>query len=240
MKEQSEIQTLGCIHDGMKTSSDIIKSLVQLNEDIAELKFHSFNKYDAIQDRLEMDDTLEDLVEKALQLRAQYKLPFWDAFNACTFDTAFSKYHFLKHVRFHNTINQTFIIRRTEVSQFLDALPEDKYLVINSNITMTNGHRKHLPLLDFHIPVGKENEDLCKAILVELGLKGFLLNSGKSYHFYGKELVDHEQMQTILHFALLFSPIVDKSWIAHQLIEGSCNLRVTKKYSRLPCLVMEV
>ena len=58
---------------------------------------------------------------------------------------------------------------------------------------------------------------------------GALLSSGKSYHFYGANLLTDEDLRIFLGRALLFAPITDKTWIAHQLIEGSCALRISSR-----------
>ncbi len=60
---------------------------------------------------------------------------------------------------------------------------------------------------------------------------GFLLQSGESYHFYGKGLLDDRALVRFLGQALLLAPVIDRAWIAHQLIEGASALRISKKPS---------
>jgi hypothetical protein len=47
---------------------------------------------------------------------------------------------------------------------------------------------------------------------------------------------------TMLAKALLFAPIIDRAWVAHQMIERACGLRISpgKTYSQGPIVVDEV
>jgi hypothetical protein len=64
-------------------------------------------------------------------------------------------------------------------------------LVFSSRVRLHTGEEQHLPLLDFHCPASDQNKDLAAlaAELIDTG-GGFLLQSGDSYHFYGKQLLD--------------------------------------------------
>lgn len=110
------------------------------------------------------------------------------------------------------------------------------YTTICSRLKIS-GETKHLPLLDFHIPISEQNQHICEQLLRELKLSGYLLNSGKSYHFIGNTLLSEVQLIEKLYYALLLSPMIDRAWIAHQLIQKYCCLRVSKKYDRLPILI---
>jgi hypothetical protein len=55
---------------------------------------------------------------------------------------------------------------------------------------------------------------------------GWILNSGKSYHFIGGSLIDEKSMSRFLSTALLYVPFTDKNWIAHQIFEGASALRL--------------
>lgn len=59
--------------------------------------------------------------------------------------------------------------------------------------------------------------------------KGAIINSGNSYHFIGCDLVNEAELVDFLAKGLLYGPITDTRWIAHQIIERSCTLRVGKK-----------
>ena len=222
----------------MINSIDIIKKVAKENSNIEYLNFYEFKSYELIQDRINLnEEPLKNVFSNALVLRDEYSLPFWDSFNVSLFGKKINNYTFLKEINFHNSSSDKIVLRKDDFIK--NDVSFIKYTGFSSKINSGTSDL-HIPLLDFHIPTSDENQNICLNILLHLNLKGYLLNSGKSYHFIGKGLVSYEQLQNILFNALLFSPIIDKSWIAHQLIQRYCCLRVSKKYERLPFLVEEM
>ena len=100
----------------------------------------------------------------------------------------------------------------------------------------------HLPMLDFHCRASSDNDALVVAVLKELGLQGYVAKSGRSYHYYGRRLMSEQDLITMLGRALLYSPIIDRAWIAHQLLERSCGLRISpgKDYKNCPEFFCEI
>jgi hypothetical protein len=96
--------------------------------------------------------------------------------------------------------------------------------------------------LDFHCPSSAPNLELVAEALRLLDIgAGFILESGKSYHFYGRRLITDSERISFLSRALLLAPIVDRSWIAHQLLEGACGLRISRRQpSGLPPTVARI
>ncbi len=219
---------------------DIIDYLSNYHKLIAQFSFNTFHSYNLLQERIDLEGELKPVFEKALKIRAQTHLPFWDSFNVSVFDTDLKDFDFLNEIKFHNTPKFTYIIQKEAVKDFLLEQKEQDYLTICSKVILSDGSINHIPLLDFHIPVNEKNEIICEAVIRTLGLKGFLLNSGKSYHFYGMNLIEETSLIDMLSHSLLFAPIIDRSWIAHQLIEKKCSLRISKKYSRLPFKIRDI
>lgn len=221
----------------MIDSIDVLKFILNKNTSIERFSFYEFDSYDLIQNRINLISPLDKVFSAALEIREFYKLPFWDSFNLSLFGQEILDFKFLKEINFQNKP-----IKHTEYNReiLINKKPDfQKYTGVSSLINGKNSGL-HIPLLDFHIPPSIENQKICINILIHLNLKGYLLNSGKSYHFIGNEIIDFESLQTILYNALLFSPVIDKSWIAHQLIQKYCCLRVSQKYARLPYLVEEI
>ncbi|WP_374948156.1 hypothetical protein [Mucilaginibacter sp.] len=220
---------------------DIIHQLAKLHSNIEEFSFNSHHAYKLLQERIDTEGELKSSYTKALTIRETYSFPFWDSFNVSLFHTKLEDLSFLREVKFHNKIKKTYSITRATVANFLvDQQAVDMYLTFCSKVTFADGKIKHFPLLDFHIPVSAANENICIGVLKALKLKGFLLDSGKSYHFYGKELLEQEELISLLATALLFAPIIDRAWVAHQLIERKCSLRISKKYERLPLKIRSI
>jgi hypothetical protein len=214
---------------------DVINYLVETLPQIEEYSFITFQSYNILQERDTNKEELKNVFDNALSIRSKYSFPFWDSFNVSLFNQQLTDFSFLKQIKFHNNVLNINTIRNKFVAKFLeDQKGKEDYLTISSKVKLNNGTVYHLPLLDFHIPVNKENEIMCVEIIKSLELKGFLLNSGKSYHFYGTNIITESTLIDLLAQALLFAPIIDRAWISHQLIERRCCLRISEKYSRLP------
>jgi hypothetical protein len=221
-----------------KNSIDIIKSLVAREKSIEKIQLIEFESYKLIQNRIEISEELKDVFNSALDLREKYKLPFWDGFNVSLFYKELKNFDFFDDILFQNHSKKITNLTRDE-TLILEDYNFTGYTAICSKVKVKNKDL-HLPLLDFHIPVSPENTEISKNVLKHLGLKGYLLDSGKSYHFIGSMFLDEDSFKNILYKALLFTPIIDRAWISHQLIQGYSCLRITEKYERLPIFLAEI
>lgn len=95
----------------------------------------------------------------------------------------------------------------------------------------------HIPLLDLDIPVDENGIEKIREISFGLGIKhAAILNSGRSYHFWGLELLSEEEWRRFMYKALLLDKI-DRRWIGHRLIDGQANLRISEKGGKIPVVV---
>lgn len=109
---------------------------------------------------------------------------------------------------------------------------------LNSRVRLFDEVEAHIVLVDFSISVSVEHTKIVKDSLSHLGIiQGYILDSGSSYHYIGSDIVSDSDYKRLLCYAYLLSPITDGRWIAHQLIEGSCNLRIGEKKGYIPTLV---
>ena len=114
------------------------------------------------------------------------------------------------------------------VGRLIKDLDPNHSLAINSAIRFTDGSTRHLPLLDFHCPVSDHGRSLAVAVASRLLGTGFLLLAGhNSYHLWGLNPVPVDSLINFLARALFFAPIVDRAYVAHQLLERRCALRVS-------------
>ncbi len=210
---------------------DVLNSIAEKNTDIDSFSFHTFPKQTLLQEKLPQWSEMEQMhFEKAMKLRKQLHLPFWDAIMISTFDTPVYSTNILETALHHNHIDNVFYIKSTDIQQNHILCNNDKRLAVCSLVIMKSGDIRHIPMLDFHIPVSDSNFHVVENICSILNLKsGFILNSGESYHFISASTVTWDELYIILSRALLFCPILDRAWISHQLQEKSCSLRVDKK-----------
>jgi hypothetical protein len=181
------------------------------------------------------DPTIQSLNDEALNLRAKYNVPYWMA----VFLTAQSRRVVLPQSVIHATAfhqpmvdaDNSTVEATTVTADYLrkrcGKIPDGHVLTISSEVTLNDLTLAHVPMLDFRISPSQEGLSVVSAVLDELGIGGIVLNSGRSYHFYGQALLPAEQLRCFLGKALLFTPIIDYRWIAHQLIEGACALRIS-------------
>lgn len=223
-------------------SADIISEIVSSNSNIESLSFSKFNFSQPFQERIDMSFGANQLlIENALKLRMQSSLPFWDCVMASTFTLPEISDDVFAEALVHTDNIHVFTVKGDSIAQIADIIEKSEdNLAVNSFLECKNSIRYHLCLLDFHIPFSKKSTDIVKKILSAVEISGYILCSGKSYHFYGDQILNQEDYFELLTKLLLISPVIDKQWIAHQLLRKRAFLRVTKKYDEYPYLVERI
>lgn len=95
----------------------------------------------------------------------------------------------------------------------------------------------HIPLLDLDIPIDENGIEKIKEISLGLGIEhAAILNSGRSYHFWGLELLSEEKWRKFMYRALLLDKI-DRRWVGHRLIDGHASLRISEKGGKIPVVI---
>ena len=211
------------------TTTDILQIIGEKKPDIDYFMFHSFPKQQLLQDKIPIWEKKEQKhFEKAITLRNELHLPFWDAIMLSTFNNSDYSSYILSHALDHNPVHECVRVKSSKLSDF--SFNDQERMAVCSTVRMKNGDTFHIPMLDFHIPVSDSNLQVVKQVCSLLELRqGFILNSGESYHYIASFTVLWDTLYTILTKALLFCPIIDRAWISHQLQEKSCSLRIDKK-----------
>lgn len=198
-----------------------------------------------MQKRTQSPDTAE-AVAAAKADKARTERPFWDAlFRQLPGRSPDVQADVVMQAKYHHTMAKVATSSRislqdqAHIAAALTAetrnLRAGQILALSSRLVSDGGDEWHIPMLDYRVPVSPDNEVLILAQLHALGEAGWLLHSGRSYHFIGQGLLaGPEGLMRFLGRALLFAPIVDGRWIAHQLVEGACSLRLTSGDERQP------
>ena len=184
----------------------------------------------------------EEIFNYALHMKKQYHLLFWDGIMLGSINNTSYSPRFLKAALRHNDIKKFILIKIEEIlvkhQTLINNYPR---IAVCSKVIMKDYSIQHIPMIDFHLPISNKNLLIIKDYCHILGLEhGFILNSGESYHFIGNELMSWNSLYKLLTQSLLLSPIVDKSWISHQLIEKSCSLRINKKHNIYPQVIAQI
>jgi hypothetical protein len=96
-----------------------------------------------------------------------------------------------------------------------------------SRVTLRGGEIAQLPLLDFQCEVRELNVDAIRVALELLGQRrGALLESGRSYHYYGYDPLNQKEWRQFMSRAVLLDPLVDIRYVAHCMIDDLACLRL--------------
>ena len=177
-------------------------------------------------------------VERAKLRKESTHQPFWDALYDELPSLADRDVHEVFHLaQFHQPMSEVatrwpFRFSSGDIAQALKERGQDsrskEIVALSSRVRCTDGRDLHIPMLDFRVPVAPHFQSVIEHQLGTMRVNGWLFSSGRSYHFIGATLLEgFGGLTQFLGRALLFAPIVDGRWIAHQLIEGACALRVS-------------
>jgi len=185
---------------------------------------------------------------EALELKRHYGMSFWDAYFVAARQQTVHLDELFRAALMHDTSGSRLRAVDPQILPALRQLEDDvtpgKMLAISSLVELRNGEIRHIPMLDLHYAASSTNLRMTISAVNALRprSRGFLLQSGKSYHYYGFELLSSEELVAFLASAILLGPIIDRRWVAHQLIEGACALRIGSGhgYENLPFVVAEL
>ncbi len=213
----------------------ILPALLQMFSGVESCTLARLRVPPVMQHRVPGDPPIRSLVRKALYLRDTYGFPFWDGLLLRAEKVGTVPKAVLDGATFHQPIaaavSSTDIGCSDVTATLIDTAANDRsegeIVVILSSLRLRDGSVAHIPMLDFALPPNVANNRTVGSIIKRLEVPGIILSSGNSYHFYGYHLVDDKQLRRYLGRALLVSPLVDHRWVAHQLVEGRCALRVS-------------
>lgn len=220
--------TIGC------STATALTSLVTDNSRITALYVFAYRHPPLLQSRVVLSANEQVIVEKAISLRTAYSLPFWEAVMLSCFDEKRDYTRLLHEASFHQTHRNA--LGRISRDEVLDGhvikLAESQWssenLSFSSLVELVGQQMEHIPLLDFHCPETPNNDRLVTEVSRRLyGAEVLLFSSGESYHAVGLETLKSEVLREFLTKSLMFAPIVDSRYIAHQLLEGACALRLS-------------
>lgn len=212
----------------METTKDVIEDIIAQNSNIKDLCIIEYSeRKDVKQDSSFWGLEEERSYQYAMDIRKEYSIPFWHGMISSLINNPNFSEIILNEVGKHN-VNQREKYIAKEEFKYLDF--ESPNIAINSKVKMQNNIIRHFPMLDFRIEKSELNQRIVESVCRELvDFPGYIIDSGNSYHFIGTKLLTKLQLDKFLGKALLFTPIIDDIWLAHQLIEGSCSLRIGTK-----------
>ena len=206
------------------------------------LSFHTFPEMKPVQEsEPDWNEEERHMFVRALEFK-KMGMSFWDGIMLSTFNNPGYSERLLHQALRHNTHPLLTFVAKDNLSVWLeDHTRSIDTIALCSKVIMASGEELHLPLIDFHIPFFETNVRVVVSVCSMLGLyDGWILNSGESYHFIGAKPMCYTDLEQLLCKALMYTPIIDKAWISHQLREHSCSLRIGRKRGVYPIVVKKL
>ena len=217
--------------------SEIVVRVIRAHPEIERIFFGLPKINPPLQKRLGLSSQDREVILDAAKESRQTKLPGWYVVMLSLFRSQHPSETILRQAAFHQSISRTLYPLASDnlgvqkIHELADRTPPNRILSLCSEVRLKNGPTKHIPMMDFHCPISDHSLSLvCNtARLFDVG-PGFVVETERSYHFYGSQvLLSDPELASFLGRALLFSPIVDHAWIAHQLMDMCCALQVTAR-----------
>jgi hypothetical protein len=116
---------------------------------------------------------------------------------------------------------------------------EHRPLAICSRCPSRGPGAPHIPMMDFRCDATDDGLKTLDAAMATIDIGGFILKSGRSYHFYGTKLLDEAQWQRFLGQSLLLKNLADWRYVGHCLVRGICTLRISAhpEFGSVPTVV---
>lgn len=231
------------LQESVRLGDDITKVLPALIKSVGgidKITLLTISRPSPITDRLPKDNRLATLSRKALAPGHNPLISFWASIllelPGHTYDAPFLSKIFegtIFHASSSGALSSedfaTADVTPTLIREQMSGLRPNRFLALSSRVSTTVKGFLHLPLVDFAIPYSESNTNIIIHLAEQLGMPSVILSTGRSYHYYGLHLLSSEQyFGEFLGRTLLFAPLVDGRWVAHQLIDGLATLRVSR------------
>ncbi len=212
-----------------------LKELVRLLPEVSSVTFAAYRPAPGLDARLARNsDPTVDIRQTAERLREEYGIPFWDAILAISMKRGEIPNRYVELAILHDKAPDEHHIELVgsevtveRMDSLVKELKEGFVLAISSKVNLKDGSIAHIPMMDFRCAPSQMNKAVVKKALSAMGENaGLIVNSGRSYHFYGVHLLTSDAWVKFLAMGILFTPIVDARYIAHRLADGACRLRI--------------
>ena len=123
-----------------------------------------------------------------------------------------------------------------EVELFIKDTPSGHELAIHSDVTLNDGHRMHILMVDMSTSAKAHLDKLRVYLGDHLYQQITWYSSGRSFHGYGDSLLTESDWVRFMGLLLLanmprLEPTVDPRWVGHRLLAGYSALRWTRNTS---------
>ncbi len=215
------------------------RDLIMAHSNVVAITVCRYETPPLLQQRINPTVFEQEIITAALSIRGETRIPFWEAVFAACIKAGRCTDPLLDATMFHNgpgdptrvTVGE---LQSQGLQRFVDS--GQRNVGLASLVELENSDTHHLALMDFHCSINEENTEIVAAVcrrLMPLGF--FLLDSGDSYHACGIALLTANERLEYLARSLLFAPIVDVAYVAHQLLQSMSSIRISGGGSKTKC-----
>lgn len=213
---------------------EVYTALIASWSHVREVAIAKYTTPPPIQKRARLSTEEQRLVEMAAQSRENGRLSYLEILLEMCVKADHTIDGILDAVAYHqpHTENRKWLSKEDVLDGKLISLCESSSsntpLAVLSRVKVDSGTSCHIPLLDLHVEKSQRSLRIV-ALLAQKLLNGqyTILETTRSYHIVGTHLFNEEERIRFLSKAILFSPITDHAYIAHQLMEFESALRIT-------------
>lgn len=204
--------------------------------DVQAVSFGAYAVPLLIQDRASLSARELDLVRQAAEHRTHIWFSYLEILLELSAKAECPVPGILNAIEYHqpHPAKRTWLSRDDLRAGRLESLcsgnPSNRPLAVYSRVRTVDARELHVPLLDFRVEKSHRSAEIAMEIARRLTAAPFVFfETARSYHMVALELLSPEAMTRFLAKSLLFSPIVDHAYVAHQLLEGEAALRITAR-----------
>lgn len=217
------------------SSIDVVANLAKQHTNVQSFCLTAYSPSLSLQERLAEKGGKD--TTQVFKTAATYResvgplLPYWESILIASWGSQVYDEFFKESVRHSGGRGERKIVvsreeLTTEKIKSVSSLSSEAF-ALSSVCKISDGSEKYIPLMDFRVSPSKENLVKVMALVKAIGVSGAILKSGKSYHFFGFELLSKDENISFLGKCVLLAPITDARYIGHRLIDGSSDLRIT-------------
>ena len=206
----------------------IYRELILAHDGATAVWVRAYSNTPSVQARL-AEPRSRQLVDVAMAYRGDAELPFWHAMMRVIERSGKIPHELLDAALFHQGPGLSTHLSRRQLSdgELATFSKLHRYASLDSWLAFDD-QRGYLPLLDFRISPNEAHTKLVSALCQRLLPQGFvILDSGRSYHACGVVVHTKRERVDFLAKSLLFAPIVDDRYVAHQILQPSSTLRIS-------------
>lgn len=223
---------------------DAYRKIILAQPDIETLEIYRYSSPPSLQARVSLNEREQVVLDLALRKRTEEAVPFWHAVFSSFLEAGWCSPEIVQAALLHNGPGAVTEIAVSQLNGHkLDEFfrCDERNVGLSSRLTKKDGTAMHMAMLDFRCDVEPASECVINTICEGLYSGGFVVvESGHSYHACGYDLLANHERIDFLARALVFSPVIDTAYLAHQIRQPFSTIRISRGGSsdRLPKVVL--